>query len=56
MWEEQIELQESCEEVKKLLKEIHEKICDLCVVRQQVGWGSGGTLPTSPAINRETAM
>nr|XP_048285056.1 golgin subfamily A member 6-like protein 7 [Myodes glareolus] len=35
MWEEQIELQESCEEVKRLLKEIREKICDPCVVQQQ---------------------
>lgn len=37
MWEEQIELQEYCEEVKRLLKEIREKICDPCVVQQQVG-------------------
>ena len=37
MWEEQIELLESCEEVKRLLKEVHEKICGPCVVQQQVG-------------------
>ncbi|XP_059130495.1 disks large homolog 5-like isoform X2 [Peromyscus eremicus] len=36
LWEEQIELQESCEEMKKLLKEAHEKICDSCAEQQQV--------------------
>ncbi|XP_059130014.1 disks large homolog 5-like isoform X2 [Peromyscus eremicus] len=28
LWKEQIELQESCEELKRLLKEAHEMICD----------------------------
>ncbi|KAM7321604.1 hypothetical protein ACRRTK_019696 [Alexandromys fortis] len=35
MWEEQTALQESCEEVKKLLKELREKICDPCAEQQQ---------------------
>ncbi|OBS68157.1 hypothetical protein A6R68_03307, partial [Neotoma lepida] len=33
--EEKIALQESCEEVKKLLKEAHEKICDPCAEQHQ---------------------
>ena len=37
LWEEQIALQESCEEVKKLLKELREKICDPCAEQHQVG-------------------
>lgn len=37
LWEEQIALQESCEEVKKLLKELCEKICDPCAEKHQVG-------------------
>ncbi|XP_052588293.1 RB1-inducible coiled-coil protein 1-like [Peromyscus californicus insignis] len=35
LWKEQIELQKTCEEVKKLLKEAHEKICDPCAEQQQ---------------------
>ncbi|KAM7321524.1 hypothetical protein ACRRTK_019616 [Alexandromys fortis] len=35
LWEEQIALQESCEEVKKLLKELREKICDPCAEKHQ---------------------
>ncbi|KAM7321516.1 hypothetical protein ACRRTK_019608 [Alexandromys fortis] len=35
MWEEQIALQESCEEVKKLLKEVCEKISGPCAEQQQ---------------------
>ncbi|XP_059136277.1 disks large homolog 5-like [Peromyscus eremicus] len=35
LWEEQVALQESCEEVRKLLKEAHEKICDPCAEQQQ---------------------
>lgn len=45
---EKIELQESCEEVKRLIKEVIEKICG-----HQVGRGSGGLL-TCPPINIET--
>ncbi|XP_059129766.1 uncharacterized protein LOC131919520 isoform X1 [Peromyscus eremicus] len=37
LWKEQIELQKTCEEVKKLLKEAHEKICDPYAEQQQVG-------------------
>ncbi|XP_040592740.1 uncharacterized protein LOC121136415 [Mesocricetus auratus] len=33
--EEQIALQETCEEVKKLLKEVQEKICDPCAEQHQ---------------------
>ncbi|XP_059108588.1 disks large homolog 5-like [Peromyscus eremicus] len=36
LWKEQIELQESCEELKKLLKEAHEIICDPSAEQQQV--------------------
>lgn len=50
------ELQESCEEVKRLLKEVHEKSCDPCAEQQQVGCGSGGRLPTCPNINVQTPM
>ncbi|CAO2591009.1 Disks large homolog 5 [Lemmus lemmus] len=35
LWEEHIALQESCEEVKKLLKEVREKICDPCAEKHQ---------------------
>ncbi|XP_040593977.1 disks large homolog 5-like isoform X2 [Mesocricetus auratus] len=35
LWKEQIELQESCEEVKRLFKEIHKKICDPCAEQHQ---------------------
>ncbi|XP_076404010.1 disks large homolog 5-like isoform X3 [Peromyscus maniculatus bairdii] len=35
LWEEQVALQESCEEVRKLLKEAHEKIRDPCAEQQQ---------------------
>ncbi|XP_059130080.1 disks large homolog 5-like isoform X3 [Peromyscus eremicus] len=36
LWKEQIELQESCEELKRLLKEAHEMICDPSAEQQQV--------------------
>nr|XP_042140215.1 nucleoporin GLE1-like isoform X2 [Peromyscus maniculatus bairdii] len=35
LWEEQTELQESCEELKRLLKEAHEVICDPSAEQQQ---------------------
>ncbi|ERE87698.1 putative disks large-like protein, partial [Cricetulus griseus] len=35
LWKEQIELQECCEDVKRLFKEIHEKICDPCAEQIQ---------------------
>ncbi|XP_052592569.1 disks large homolog 5-like [Peromyscus californicus insignis] len=35
LWEEQVALQESCEEARKLLKEAHDKICDPCAEQQQ---------------------
>ena len=35
--EEQIALQETCEEVKRLLKEVRETVCDPCAEQQQVG-------------------
>ncbi|XP_076400396.1 disks large homolog 5-like isoform X2 [Peromyscus maniculatus bairdii] len=35
LWKEQIELQESCEELKRQLKESHEMICDLSAEQQQ---------------------
>ncbi|EGV92450.1 Disks large-like 5 [Cricetulus griseus] len=37
LWEEQIALQETCEEVKRLFKEVQEKICDPCAEYHQVG-------------------
>lgn len=53
---EKTELQETCEEAKRLLKEVHEKICGPCAEQQQVGCGSGGRLPTCPNINVQTPM
>ncbi|XP_059130065.1 disks large homolog 5-like isoform X2 [Peromyscus eremicus] len=35
LWKEQIELHESCEELKRLLKEAHEMICDPSAEQQQ---------------------
>ena len=35
--EEQIALQETCEEVKRLLKEVRETVCDPCAEKHQVG-------------------
>lgn len=35
LWEEQNALQEFCDEVKKLFKEIHEKVCDSCTEQHQ---------------------
>ncbi|ERE88190.1 putative disks large-like protein [Cricetulus griseus] len=35
LWEEQIALQETCEEVKRLFKEVQEKICDPCAEYHQ---------------------
>ncbi|XP_059108578.1 disks large homolog 5-like isoform X2 [Peromyscus eremicus] len=35
LWKEQIEMQESCEELKRLLKEAHEMICDPSAEQQQ---------------------
>ncbi|CAH6779993.1 1700049E17Rik2 [Phodopus roborovskii] len=36
LWEEQIALQGTCEEVKKLFKEVQEKICEPCAEEHQV--------------------
>ncbi|XP_076400370.1 disks large homolog 5-like [Peromyscus maniculatus bairdii] len=36
LWKEWIELQESCEELNRLLKEAHEMICDPSAEQQQV--------------------
>ncbi|XP_076400166.1 uncharacterized protein LOC143267151 [Peromyscus maniculatus bairdii] len=35
LWKEQTEEHETCEKLKKLLKEAHEKMCDPCAEQQQ---------------------